>query len=184
VATSRVGRSVTPIPLLCFVATRSGKPSSRVLSTTSEGYCARKPMSRSVCGRIHRSPACYHRRKSGRSNRAIMQRPQLEHIIRAAAAITGAAEYWRDSRKESTAAHHPSPPRARPLAIHTVHARPCLLPSPVAHFAVKVSVHLRFLLFKPPFCDFCAFSRLNPPFRVYSFVVRKSGHYNLSQDIH
>src|SRR5487761_2758973 len=40
---------------------------------------------------MRRSPASFRRTKSGKSSRAtVMQRPQLEHIIRAAAGSTGA----------------------------------------------------------------------------------------------
>jgi hypothetical protein len=48
----------------------------------------------SGCVKIRPSPACYRRRKSGKSNPAsVTHRQQLEHIIRAAAGITGASEF-------------------------------------------------------------------------------------------
>ena len=48
----------------------------------------------SGCVKIRRSPECSRRRKFGNSNPAsAMHRQQLEHIIRAAAGITGATEF-------------------------------------------------------------------------------------------
>jgi hypothetical protein len=48
-----------------------------------------------ACARTHPSPASFPRRKCGKSrtNSAVVQRHQLEHIIRAAAGITGAPEF-------------------------------------------------------------------------------------------
>ena len=51
-------------------------------------------MKGSACARTLRSPACFPPPKSGKSKSAYaMQRHQLEHIIRAAAGITGAQEF-------------------------------------------------------------------------------------------
>jgi hypothetical protein len=53
-----------------------------------------KRMKASGFAKIHRSSASFRRTRFGKSSRAIvMQRPQLEHIIRAAAGITDAKEF-------------------------------------------------------------------------------------------
>jgi len=55
---------------------------------------AHHPMMPSGCVKIRPSPAFLRRLKSGKSNPAsVMHRLQLEHIIRAAAGITGATEF-------------------------------------------------------------------------------------------
>src|SRR5687767_2184150 len=54
------------------------------------------PSQAAACARTLPSPALFRRWKSGPSrlpSASAMQRPQLEHIIRAAAGITGAPEF-------------------------------------------------------------------------------------------
>ncbi len=73
---------------------RSGKSCCPARSKRFANSSAPKRSQGSGSGRIHLLPACFRPPKSGRSNLAIArQRQQLEHIIRAAAGITGATEF-------------------------------------------------------------------------------------------
>jgi len=88
------GHVKTPLLVRCSAAMPSGRKSFRVPFSRFAICFAWTRMMRNDCVRIHPSSACFRRRKFGKSSPAsTMLRPQLEHIIRAAAAITGAPEF-------------------------------------------------------------------------------------------
>src|ERR1035437_6279108 len=92
--TSRVGRNKTLPPRRCCDAMPSGSKSSPARWKRFAPCFALNRITPSGCGKIRPSPACCRRRKSGKSNPvSAMHRQQLEHIIRAAAGITGATEF-------------------------------------------------------------------------------------------
>src|SRR5580658_2726200 len=83
-----------PPPVPCSDVMQSGRKFFLAPLMKSASCFVRPRMRRNDCDRIRPSSACFRRRKFGKSSPAsTMLRPQLEHIIRAAAAITGAPEF-------------------------------------------------------------------------------------------
>ncbi len=77
----------------CWLATKSGSPFSISPSRMSGASCLTRVTKDNASGRIPLSPELFLHQKYGKSNAKPMQRPQLDHILRAAAAITGTDQF-------------------------------------------------------------------------------------------
>src|SRR5438105_1460416 len=92
--TWRGGRVKIPIALRSFAVTWNGNASSNNHWKAFANFCAPRRMRPSVSAKIRLLRAFCRQEKFGKSRGrfGIMQRHQLEHIIRAAAGVTGAEE--------------------------------------------------------------------------------------------
>jgi hypothetical protein len=78
------------MPRRCWPVTASGRKFSGCRLSKSPRYWLLKPIKGSNCGRIRRLPALFRPGRFGKLNGEFVKRQQLEHILRAAGAITGA----------------------------------------------------------------------------------------------
>src|SRR5579884_3319156 len=91
---SNGGRGRTKRPLPWFVVIVNGRQFLPGPSLKFAMFWLPKRRQASDCAKTRRLPACFPPKKFGRSSRIFaMQRPQLEHIIRAAAGITGTNQF-------------------------------------------------------------------------------------------